>query len=844
MNVLEQTSPAASQLIQGGRIRKTSKGLISFAPFLASASALALGAILATTSPVEAGTCTETGTTGEWACTGAAGDNEGGIQITNRANQGLSITGDDTFGLSTDGSGFLLNLRDTNTGAVDINLPHSNNDITSRYSAIFVRRGGTGAVTITTGGTLNSTGGRNGAIFIRNDGPGGVTITSTGTLISAREGIDLHTGSNPAGEINITANDIMADSWGILIGSAGSSATDAVTITTTGTVTSATQEAIRVNHSGAGDVNITTVGTVTASAAAKDAISVNHTGTGNIILAVNGSVVGGSSAKAVNLSTSSGNATIILGADASFMGDIDTSGVMGTTSLEIGGTDDRSFDIGNILTIGDERNFDKNGEDTLTITGTHAVEDAFTQTNINEGKLVWGGTEFQTANLAIADGATLGVTGSSSFADTSAAPASVALSGRLELTGSNANITVGQLTGDSDSDIDIDVDFSGGDEELADARLTATSVIGTIPVNIKSVNEFQLPDDDEDGAITLENFLNIADSGAFRAGDVLDNGNYDFDLVYDSGNGWWNLVARPEQGGSIEEALYESLPAALAQLASLESYRQRLQGRRHGGNRSVWAKVSNAFAEFEPASTALATYETGNTVAEFGIDAPLAASSTADCCTVSASVAFGEAVTDVVTGGITGEIETSSVKTAISANWKHNGAYVDGQLQYAIFRNKVKATAKLANESATAYSAGVEIGYGVDIAGFLLTPAAQLVWTSVDFGTFTDIDRTQVELNDGSVLAGRAGVGVEVGRGDRGVLLRGHADVLMPVDGDVGTRAGRAELISEREDPTIDVGIGATYSWGNAYTLSADFSTQQGEEVGGYAGNIGLKYKF
>ncbi|MCY4033498.1 MAG: autotransporter outer membrane beta-barrel domain-containing protein [Hyphomicrobiales bacterium] len=44
-------------VIQGERIRKTNRGIISFAPLLAGASMLALGALLATTSPTEAGTC-------------------------------------------------------------------------------------------------------------------------------------------------------------------------------------------------------------------------------------------------------------------------------------------------------------------------------------------------------------------------------------------------------------------------------------------------------------------------------------------------------------------------------------------------------------------------------------------------------------------------------------------------------------------------------------------------------------------------------------------------------------------------------------------------------------------
>ncbi|MCY4033104.1 MAG: hypothetical protein OXF19_03650, partial [Hyphomicrobiales bacterium] len=101
MNIFTRKFP--SEFIRGGRLRRTSKGLVSFAPFLAGASALALGALLATTPPAEAGTCTEIEMTGEWTCTGAE-DANGGEQeqsITGRANQNISVIGDATFGFNS-----------------------------------------------------------------------------------------------------------------------------------------------------------------------------------------------------------------------------------------------------------------------------------------------------------------------------------------------------------------------------------------------------------------------------------------------------------------------------------------------------------------------------------------------------------------------------------------------------------------------------------------------------------------------------------------------------------------------------------------------------------------------
>ena len=880
----------ANELIRGGRIRKTSKGLISFAPFLAGASALALGALLATSSPVRAGHCTETGTTGMWICSGAVGTYASGYDagrtIAGRLNQNISVTGDATFALDTSYSqDFGINVDSVaTTGTINVDFSNSN-DITSYYDAIFIDQDGTGAVTVTANGDIESSDYE--GIQINQSGNGNVTVTTDGTVTGGLYGIYITTTTGTTGGVNLTTNGAVTGSAeGIKLDIDGN---NAVTVTTTGTVESSNSEdaievdhsgagdvnittsgnvtaetdakdAIRVHHSGTGNVNITTSATVTAKDASNDAINVNHTGTGNISLTVDGSVVGGSSANAINLSTASGSATIIFGTGASFTRGIDVSGVSGTASLEIGGTGDRSFDIGNIPAITGERNFNKNGNHALIVTGTHASGATFEQTSINEGKLVWGGTDFRTTNLTIGNGATLEITGGSSFTNTSAT-----LSGRLELTGNNSNITVDSLTGNGS--IDIDVDFSAGDTELTNARLTATSVTGRIPVNIRSVGGFpEIPENEEDGeedrTVSIGNIIRVtgtANADAFVMGRALNGGFRFVELVHDdsSGQNVWMVVAEARNTGSIEDlladvrlievALYESLPAALTQLASLESYPQRLQGRQHGGNGGVWAKVSGGSTEFEPTSTSLATHEIGNVAAEFGIDVPLLTDYPyiPYNLTVGASAVFGDASTDVAAGNSTGEIATRTFKTSILATWELEDAYVDGQLQYATFGNEIKAKGKLADENATAYSAGLEVGYGFDIEDFRVTPSAQLTWTSVDFDNFTDLANTRVALDDDTVLTGRAGVGIEGAVPSLPeILLRGRADLLMPLDGKVATRINETKLTSEQEDLVFDVGMGATYAWNETYALSADISTQQGGEVGGYAGNIGFKYKF
>ena len=99
-----------------------------------------------------------------------------------------------------------------------------------------------------------------------------------------------------------------------------------------------------------------------------------------------------------------------------------------------------------------------------------------------------------------------------------------------------------------------------------------------------------------------------------------------------------------------------------------------------------------------------------------------------------------------------------------------------------------------------------------------------------------------VELDRGSVITGRVGVAVE--KQAQGILMHGRANVIVPLDGEVGVNVADTPLTSERNDPVLDVGIGAMYEWSDVCAISADISTQQGSEVEGYAAKVGFKYSF
>ena len=785
------------------------------------------------------GDITTSGTTANCATTPA--NCERGIDVATAASGGalkvevMGGTGSDPNTINTHDEA--VSMRPEGSGPVELIIRDNANILSENGSSVYVRTG-TAAERVTVNiegdiGSSTSTNNSNG-MSVANMGSGALDVDVTGAVRGA-QGVILS--SN--GDADIYINSLVNGESG-----------NAVRVTNDAT-DGADNFVLRLGS--AADIRSSSV-----------AMSLGNAKSGSeTVVHLAGTIAGGSGSDAISFEGAA-NRRIVLdaGVDYTITGAVNAGTGSFDAVLEFTGGGDDTFDIGTDLgSFTGFNQFRKTGGGTWTFTGTHAADKAFDQFNINEGKVVWNSENpLRAASITLADGAFLEVSRATSWSG------NLALSGRLEITGVGSGLELGTLTG-AGGQIDMDVDFSDGDADADSPKLLLASVDGdSIAVRVRSLGGF--PEADEDGLVTLGNLIQVtgtADADAFTVGGTL-NGGFNFQLVHDDSSGMnrWAIVAEEtddggarsiEGAGSIEQALYESIPAALTQFAFLESYQQRLQGRQHGENGGVWAKVSSVSAEFEPVASTLATHKIEDAVAEFGIDAPLAIAhpSIPGNFAVGATAALGDATTDVAVSDRAGKIETTSLKAAISVHWEYEGAYVDGQLQYATFDNDIGTEEmKLGSTNANAYSGGLEVGYGGAVGDLLVIPSAQLLWTSVDFEDFTDSEGMEIVLDDGVVVTGRAGVGLEYGwRGalygdvpSGYVFLRGHADVLLPVDGDVNTRVDETEFVSKREDPVFDAGIGATYTWDGAYALSADVSTQQGEEVEGYAGSVGFKYKF
>ena len=438
-----------------------------------------------------------------------SGSSGHGIEAKKRGSGDLTITTTDGKTITAEMDGINIATHHTSGASTIINA-HGN--IMAQMEGIQVDHNATGSVAITTGGNIASTA-EEGIFVGTGEGmTGNVDITANGNITSGKEGIYLrHDGS---GSVNITTNgDIRPTSGeeGIVV-VANSASTGDVTIDINGDVVV--------------DTDMTT----------NSAIFVNkESGTTHINVSESTVTSGGGSAIRV-LGAADAVVTLNDGASLSAAFDAKSGQFTGTATLALAGSDTsggNSFGLARAFSVD---NFEKNGTGTWTLTGTQDQGESFTNFSVNEGRVVWDTTSnLQATSATIADGATLEIT----QANTQWSMAST-LSGRLALTGASSSTSFGAVTA-SGGNIDIDVDFSGGSVTLTTARFAATSVDGTIPVNIRAMGG-SVPS----RQVTISNLIAVADSDAFVAGRPLSEG-FTFDLQYDTTNTRWDIVAIPAE---------------------------------------------------------------------------------------------------------------------------------------------------------------------------------------------------------------------------------------------------------------------------------------------------------
>ena len=530
---------------------------------------------------------------------------------------------------------------------------------------------------------------------------GGMNIMAMGSIGSAASPVTggIFAFHHTRGDLNITAGNIYTT--GRAIDARTGADSSALNINIIGNIMSTTAGGIVPDHQGAGDItiNVAPGASVNAPATGQTAI---FAGGADAVVDIAGLVRGGQ--HAVRTGSSADSALVRLRPGANIIGAITAAGDNTTFELAAATTpfaNTPSFDLDQLSGFNTVR---KTGPNTWAIDGSVTAETF----SLDDGALFLD----EDALIVIAgnfagNGGRLVM--SANFATGGSGPTASSV---FNVSGS------GELTGITP----VELRISGNPNSAARIR------------NIVSVVS-------PDAANAANHFIGSAESGfyAFRL-DCGTTGGCDFVR-----NGF----------GEVGRVI-ESYAATLAQLSSLPSMQQRLEGRVWQDEKGVgvWGRVEGSVASFEPTSTAKSEYDIQDTRIRFGADYPF---EEVKGLTLGGNVWFGLANTDIAPGD--GEIETTGYSVAATATMEQGNFYADGQFQYALFSSDLTSSQlSVSGSDATAFSVSGEAGYRYPLSGVNVTPQAQVIWTTADFDDFRNTRGTETaSLEDGAALTGACG---------------------------------------------------------------------------------------
>ena len=302
----ETKNPFSTSALRGGRLRKSGKGIISYAPFLMGASVIVLGSMFTLSAPpfanatcddstlstaVETKTEITTTVTPDKVHTNAAN----GQVVTN------TVVANDTY--HDDHSYNHVDVVVTRTGVYNTTFTTSGSidGVDSEYGAgVFVYRKGNGALCLVNNANIRDT--ENYGIEASRSGEGVLDISNVGNITNAgRIGIKASRAGDHDLKISSTGN--IGAARGVYARHTAGGGNIEISLSGTAVVTAggtgATSHGIEAVHNGTGEIDIDVLSERTEGSETKNiesthgtGIRVEHTGGGNIAFESDGSVWG------------------------------------------------------------------------------------------------------------------------------------------------------------------------------------------------------------------------------------------------------------------------------------------------------------------------------------------------------------------------------------------------------------------------------------------------------------------------------------------------------------------------------------------------------------------------
>ena len=634
-------------------------------------------------------------------------------------------------------------------------------------------------------------------------------------------------------------------------------------------------------------------GTITAM---EDGIDARSTPTEAIAITVSGVTTGGGAGYYGIMTTTGamGTTTITLDAgavvsatsgNAIFNDEGDSTTTVNTGASVLGaitlndGSDDLIFAGGDFAGVtlfdgGDDSDVADGFIDTLTFAGSSGAVDGSLIVNW-EALVIGAGSTISFSNnmitvptTTIASGGTLDATGGGA--------------GLLTINGDVTNDGVlTMVDGAAGDNTTINGDYKGTGELNTDVDFAKTvadvlKVNGDVTGGTTTVNaNYISPSIDAEG----KNILVVDVSGTSNAGDfalsnpIVGAFAYSFDQI---GSDWFLQLS----GYNPAVPTYEVLPQVLSGLNTLSSMQQRTGGRSFTGaatqsfaslgadtkaasvdgyngaygdtQPAIWARIQGSQSDVQPSvSTSGARFDTRRWQLQAGIDGELASTGNGRWI-LGVNGSLGRSSADVFSTYGNGSISVDSYSAGLTATWfGDDGLYVDGQAQFSWFSSDLRSAtlgSLVTNNDGNGRAFSLELGKRIDMGGgWVITPQAQIMASTVSFDSFIGPNGEAVSLRDGDNVTGRLGINFQRQVSDT-FSFHALANVYSQFTGQSQVIVSGTSLVNRPDQWSGEIGVGGSVKIGGNTTLFGEAtiatSLENFGESNQFSGIAGVKVNF
>ncbi len=320
--------------------------------------------------------------------------------------------------------------------------------------------------------------------------------------------------------------------------------------------------------------------------------------------------------------------------------------------------------------------------------------------------------------------------------------------------------------------------------------------------------------------------------------------------------------------------VYESYTATLQALNKLPTLQQRV-GERYLGDsnqinsgatdsKAVWGRIEGGHNRQANSSTAGDLHQEINTfIMQAGVDGQFYENENGKLIAgITGQYGNARSHIDNRTGDGSGSVNTQGWGLGATTTWYDtSGFYVDAQAQANWYDSDlgidaVNPTLRNGNKS-FGYAMSLEAGQRIAIdQSWSLTPQTQLIWSAVDFDTFTDSYGARISNRSGDSLTARLGLAAHYAdsfTGSDGRLVNtsvyGIANLYQELMGDARINYAGTPMTTGSDRTWGGIGAGGSYVWAdNKYALYGEgtINTSLNHFADSYAfkGTVGFRAKW